>query len=243
MPKVIGICVALVLQWSAALAAVSLVGTRVVYPANARFADITVANAGQQSAQVVAWIDDGDINSTPDTSTAPFLLAPAVKLLGPGRKQILRISYNGGPLPINRETLYYLNVTEIPPKRTSSSSELTLQFAVRTRIKLFMRPTGLPGEPTAAAKQLSWDIDTASGGTVIRAKNPSPYFVSMASVKLMRGDTVLVDLDRGMVPPWGEYAFRAEAGSADVSGATAVNYVYVDDYGGGAEVSFNLPAR
>ena len=243
MLKIIWICIVVALQCHAALAALTLVGTRIVYPANAKFADITAENAGKQSVQMLAWIDDGDINSTPDTATAPFLLAPAVKVIGPGRKQFLRISYTGGTLPLDRETIYYLNVTEIPPKPIGPRAEPALQFAVRTRIKIFMRPAGLPGEPVVAARKLSWELNVAAGGAVIRAKNPSPYFVSMGSVKLMRGDAMLADLDRGMVPPWGESEFRADTGVADFSGATAVNYVYVNDYGGPEEFTFPLSAR
>jgi chaperone protein EcpD len=243
MLKIIWVCIAVALHCDAVLAAVSLIGTRIVYPANAKFADITANNGGAKSAQMLAWVDDGDINSTPDTATAPFLLAPAVKVIGPGRKQVLRISYNGSPLPLDRETLYYLNVTEIPPRSAGSGTELTLQFSVRTRIKIFMRPAGLPGAPTAAAKKMSWELDVASGAVVIRATNPSPYFVSMASVKLMRGDAMLADLDRGMVPPWGTSEFHADTGVADLTGATAVNYVYVNDYGGPEEFTFPLPAR
>ena len=243
MLKIISICIVIGLQCGAALAGINLVGTRIIYPVNAKFVDITAENAGKQSAQLLAWVGEGDINSTPDTASAPFLLAPAVKLIGPGRKQVLRISYNGGALPTDRETVYYLNVADIPPRRASSSTELTVQFAVRTRIKIFMRPAGLPGEPIAAAKKVSWELDAASGGAVIRATNSSPYFVSMAAVKLMRGDAMVIDLDRGMVPPWGTTEFRAEVGAADFSGATAVNYVYVNDYGDGEEISFTLPAR
>lgn len=243
MFKIVGVSLVIALQCNLALAAVSLLGTRIVYPVNAKFADITANNEGTKSAQMLAWVDDGDINSNPDTATAPFLLAPAVKVIGPGRKQVLRISYNGGPLPSDRETVYYLNVTEIPPKYSGSSTNVALQFSVRTRIKIFMRPPGLVGEPTVAAKKLSWERAGASDNVVIRATNSSPYFVSMASVKLMRGDAVLADLDRGMVAPWGTLEFRVEGGAVDLFGATSVNYVYVNDYGGGEEVSFTLPSH
>ncbi len=246
MRTVVRICVAmalLVLQCGLAVATVTLVGTRVVYSMNAKFADVTAENSGKQSAQMVAWIDDGDINSTPDTSSAPFLLAPAVKVIGPGRKQVVRIAYSGGSLPSDRETVYYLNITEIPPKSVGSQSNPVVQLAVRTRIKIFMRPAGLPVEPIAAARKLSWELAADSDGVLIRAKNPSPYFISMASVTLMRGDTILADLDRGMVPPWGQSEFHLPTGAVDISGATAVSYVYVNDYGGGEAFTFTLPVR
>ena len=243
MKKLFWICAAIILHCGAATATVSLINTRIIYPAHARFVDITAENSGKQSAQLLAWVDDGDFSSTPGTATAPFLLAPAVKVLGPGRKQVLRISYNGSPLPLDRETVYYLNVTEIPPKVVAQQDAPVMQFAVRTRIKIFMRPANLPFSPELAAKKLSWELGAASGDVVLRAKNPSPYFVSMASVKLMRGDAMLSDLSRGMVPPWGELEFRPAQASADLAGADAVKYIYVGDYGGGEELTFTLPVR
>lgn len=243
MGRVLCLACATLLYAGSACAAFSLIGTRIVYPVNAKFADVTVENVGNQSGQMVAWVDEGDADSTPETSNAPFLLAPAVKVLGPGRRQVLRISYTGPELPLDRETVYYLNVMEIPPKPTGQRTESIVQFAVRTRIKIFMRPGGLPMEPSVAAQKVAWELDAGSESVVIRAKNPSPYFISLGLVKIMRGDTVLAELERGMVPPWGQTEFRAQPTKDVFEGATTVRYRYINDYGGAEDFSFSLPLR
>lgn len=244
MKKVMCLFLAVALHTGTALAAISLNGTRIVYPVKSRFADITAENAGKEASQMLAWIDDGDIASTPDTATAPFLLIPAVSVVRPGRKQTLRIVYNGGPLPVDRETVYYLNLIELPPKSSGNRSAPEMKVAVRTRIKIFMRPADLDVEPLAASKKLAWAMESRPGGPVFTAKNTSPYFVSMASVKLVRGGAAIADLGSGMVPPWGGLEFRPDPkyDPSDLAGS-AVQYIYVNDNGGPEEVTATLPAR
>lgn len=43
-------------------------------------------------------------------------------------------------LPADRESIFYFNVREIPPKSNKAN---TLQIALQTRIKLFWRPKAL----------------------------------------------------------------------------------------------------
>ncbi len=244
MKKMICVCCALALHVGAAFAALSLNGTRIVYPVKSRFADITAENAGKEPSQMLAWVDDGDIASTPDSASAPFLLMPAVSIVRPGRKQTLRIVYNGATLPSDRETVYYLNLVELPPKSTAGRAAPEMKVAVRTRIKIFMRPADLDIEPLAAAKKLAWTVDAQPGIPVFRAKNASPYFVSMASVKLMRGGSEVADLGAGMVAPWADLEFRPDS-KYDLTGlaGSTVQYIYVNDNGGAEEITSTLPAR
>ena len=51
-------------------------GTRVLYPENNKEVIVQLMNTGDAPALVQSWIDDGDINSTPETANVPFLLSP-----------------------------------------------------------------------------------------------------------------------------------------------------------------------
>ena len=53
-------------------------GTRVLYPENNKEVIVQLINTGDAPALVQSWIDDGDINSTPETANVPFLLSPPV---------------------------------------------------------------------------------------------------------------------------------------------------------------------
>lgn len=55
-------------------------------------------------------------------------IPPILKLAG-NKDAILRFVYSGSGLPTDRETVYWINVQEIPP---SAKQENVLQIAIRT---------------------------------------------------------------------------------------------------------------
>lgn len=83
-------------------------------------------------------LDTGDATATP-TNLPMQAIPPILKLAG-NKDAILRFVYSGSGLPTDRETVYWINVQEIPP---SAKQENVLQIAIRTRVKLFYRPTTL----------------------------------------------------------------------------------------------------
>ena len=93
-----------------------------------------------------SWIDTGDMNSQPNSAKAPFIILPPVARVDGGQSQALRIMYSGAPLAADRESLYWLNVLDIPPELSGTEGKNYLQFAVRSRLKLFFRPKGLKGD-------------------------------------------------------------------------------------------------
>lgn len=50
-------------------------GTRVLYPENNKEVIVQLINTGDAPALVQSSIDDGDINSTPETANVPFVIA------------------------------------------------------------------------------------------------------------------------------------------------------------------------
>jgi len=230
-------------HWTFAQAGLSLDSTRVIYLSSAKAADIVISNLSPGSSRYLAWIDDGDPQVLPENASSDFFLFPPSGFLAQGRKQTVRIMYRGPTLPADRETVHYLNVLEIPQKASPKGDQSSVAIANRTRIKVFMRPADLTAEPLVAAKSLVWQADPSSGTLVLKAKNASPYFISMHTVKLLQGGTELANLGVNMVPPWGELELRADSKYGDLSGVTAVKYFYVTDYGGDGEVTFTLPLR
>lgn len=67
---------------------------------------------------------------------------PPLQRVEPGAKGQVKIQTTGSlaGLPQDRESLFYFNVREIPPK---SSKPNTLQLALQTRVKMFYRPETL----------------------------------------------------------------------------------------------------
>ncbi|PJI52023.1 molecular chaperone EcpD, partial [Methylobacterium radiotolerans] len=59
--------------------------------------------------------------------------------------------HTGEPMPQDKESVFWLNVLEIPPK--DKANQNLLQMAFRSRIKLFYRPAGLKGKAEDAPSQ------------------------------------------------------------------------------------------
>ncbi len=68
-------------------------------------------------------------------------------------------------LPQDRESLFYLNVREIPPKPDKPN---VLQLAMQSRIKLFYRPAAIVPETPAQCGKTNWSFTSrASAGVWI----------------------------------------------------------------------------
>lgn len=199
------------------LASVVISGTRVIYPSDAKEVSVKLNNVGPAPVLVQSWIDKGDPNAKPSTIQVPFVLTPPMNRVDPNKGQTLRISYTGEPLPMDKESVFWLNVLEVPAKDSVVVAENRLQMAFRSRIKLFYRPIGLQGNARDAAKALTW----SSQGNRIQASNLTPYHVSLVNLTL-NGKKI----EGAMIAPRATMTFNlsGQAGST-LSGN------FVDDYG------------
>jgi P pilus assembly chaperone PapD len=64
---------------------------------------------------VEAWVDDGELDSAPEKSTAPVIPLPPIFRLNAGDQLSLRLLHTGAPLARDRESLFWLNLYEIRP--------------------------------------------------------------------------------------------------------------------------------
>jgi chaperone protein EcpD len=210
-------------------ASVVIGGTRVVYPAQEKEVTVKLTNEGNQPALVQIWLDDGDEKSTPDTAKVPFTVMPPVFRIDPSKAQAVRIAYTKEPLPSNKESLFWVNVLEVPPKAADDGRN-HLQFAFRTRIKLFFRPPGMSGDVATARDKLTWKVVPDGKGFGVQASNPTPYYVSFAKVGVETAGREIVG-EGGMVAPGASTVFPI-SGLATAPGAGAqVMFTTINDFG------------
>lgn len=212
-------------------AGIQIIGTRVVYPANEREVTVRVINSGNTPRLLQVWTDSGDEKETAETSKAPFLVTPPISRIEPGKGQSLRLMLTRGDnLPQDRESVYWLNVVEIPPKPEGASAgdQNYLQFAVRTRIKILYRPQTLQGDPVGSIGQLSWRMVRQGGEMALECTNNTAYNVSFADVRLKGAPDRADDMTGGgMCPAKGRESFPVKGG-ADSGRLT---YQAINDYG------------
>lgn len=215
---------------SSAHAGIQIVGTRVIYPAAEREVTVNVINNGTTPRLIQSWTDSGDPKETAETSKAPFLITPPMSRIDPGKGQALRLMFTGANnLPQDRESVFYLNVLEIPPKpKAADDGTNYLQFAVRTRIKVFYRPTTLTGGPDASVDQLAWHLVRQGQKLAVECSNGTAYNVSFTNVQLKgASEQAKVGDNGGMCPAKGSHTFPLEGGTD--SGRLV--FKYINDYG------------
>lgn len=212
-------------------AAVRPMLTRVVAYAADRETPVEIINDAPQAYMVQSWLEDLQGND----DNIPLVLTPPVMRLEGKQQGKLRLVVIPANIPQDRESVYWLAVQEIPPKAADEGGN-KLVMAIRSRIKVFVRPIGLNSEAARdAVKQLSWRVEKHGGKRWLVATNPSAYYISFGKLALKqagKADVMLNDKFH-MPPPKGSQRYAIPA-ALQGSQAT-LTWSAVHDYGGTGE--------
>ncbi|AQT66727.1 molecular chaperone [Serratia marcescens] len=212
-----------------AYAAIALDRTRVIFDGSVQSVSLSVSNQNKQLPYLAqGWLEDEQGNKI----QSPLTVLPPVQRIEPGKPSQVKIQALPAAklLPQDRETLYYFNLREIPPKSNKPNS---LQIALQTRIKLFYRPAAIAPERNAAPWQEQLTL-TKQGDKYI-VNNPTPYYVTIVDAATRKGVEGAKGFEPFMVPPKGNTPLTVSA--ASVGGSPVLTYI--NDYGGRPQLSFN----
>ncbi|EFG1227316.1 fimbria/pilus periplasmic chaperone [Escherichia albertii] len=200
-------------------AGIVIYGTRIIYPAENKEVMVQLMNQGNRSSLVQAWIDDGDTSLPPEKIQVPFMLTPPVAKVGANSGQQIKIRIMPNRLPTNKESIFYLNILDIPPNSPEDEGKNALKFAMQNRIKLFYRPVGVASVNKETFKKLR--VNNSSNGLVI--KNDSANWVTISDVK---ANSVKVNYETIMIAP-------QESQRVDVKNHNANSWqlTIIDDHG------------
>lgn len=155
------------------MAAFSLNATRYIYESDKHNVSVTVSNNADKAFGGQVWIE----NSTQGNGVYMVPQPPFFKV-GAGQKQVVRILKTNSNLPEDRESLFFLNVQEIPPKPEAKDGSNVLSIAMNTKVKLIYRPQSIKNGRQNAEKQLR--LEQRDGKTWL--KNPTPYYFAVVKV-------------------------------------------------------------
>lgn len=218
-----------VLAVPAAQAAIALDRTRVIYDGSQKSVSLNISNENKQLPYLAqGWIEDAKGNKI----TSPLTVLPPVQRIEPGAKSQVKVQ--GLPaanaLPQDRESLFYFNLREIPPR---SDKPNTLQIALQTRIKLFYRPKTLMQTTTEMASPYQEKITLSKQGDRYQVKNPTPYFVTIVDASNSVKGQSAAGFEPLMVEPKGSALLKASGlGNSPV-------LTYINDYGGRPQLKFS----
>lgn len=228
---------ALLIPFSAANAEIIIHGTRAVYPSDAREITLQVTNTGKSPALVQTWIDEGDAKATPDQSKAPFIITPPITRVEAEKGQYLRITSlpTANTLSKTQETLFWLNVLDIPPKPSTKNAgdapDNFLQLAIRSRIKFFYRPSGIKEDVALAPEKIQW----SSQGNNLLIKNPTPFHITITTISQEHlGKKVNILSEGIMLVPFSEQKIALKN-----SNIKDMTFTTINDYGGRVERTIN----
>ncbi|MCK6903993.1 molecular chaperone [Enterobacter roggenkampii] len=210
--KALFISAALTASFSNAYAGVIIGGTRVIFDGGKKEASISINNADSVPYLIQSWVDMPEGNA----NKAPFIVTPPLYRLDGGQQNIERILLSGS-LPQDKESLFWLNIKAIP---SASKQENSLQIAVKTRIKLIYRPSGLKGTtPEEQANKLTW----SRSGNKLMVTNPTQYVINFNEISV--GDKKLDEVS--WVAPGATAVFSLPAGA----NGNHITFKVINDYG------------
>ncbi|MER2470814.1 fimbria/pilus periplasmic chaperone [Photorhabdus laumondii] len=216
---------------SESMAAIALDRTRVVFNGEDKSISMDISNQNKELPYLAqGWIEDEQGNKI----NGPLVVTPPVQRVEPGAKSQVKIESlpTVAQLPQDRESLFYFNLREIPPR---SKKPNTLQIALQTRIKLFYRPKAIFASRTDLGNPWQEKMTLTRQGDRYQVNNPTPYYITVVdAASQLKGKTV-VDFKPLMIAPKSNVVL---SGSAGALGSAPV-LTYVNDYGGRPQLIFS----
>ncbi|WP_276308727.1 fimbria/pilus periplasmic chaperone [Pantoea endophytica] len=217
------------------LAAVALDRTRVIYDGAERSISLNISNENKARPYLAqSWLEDEQGKKI----KSPLMALPPVQRIEPGHKSAIKIQSlpAAKSLPQDRESLFYFNLREIPPR---SEKQNVLQIALQTRIKLFYRPEKLMIDPRASIKPVQNQLTLKKNGDQYTVINPTGYYVTLITAASHVDGKEESDFKPIMIPPQGSAAINVKASKLGSHPVLS----YIDDFGGRPKLTFSCKAN
>lgn len=208
-----------------ASASVTLLGNRVIYPAEAREKTLQFTNDDDVPALIQIWLDTNNPKSTPENADAPFIVSPQIFRMNPHSGQMVRLMYVGKALPTDRESLFYLNFLQVPAVKQTDSEKNKLMLLLTNRLKVFYRPEGLDGDANHVIEQLHIQY----AGKSLHISNPTPYYANVSHAVIINGKKRTSIEQADMLPPYSRVSWPLNEELA--AGALKATLSVINDYG------------
>lgn len=202
--------------------------TRVIFGEGSQAVSVTLANKNPQLPFVVqSWIE----NEKGEKITTPFMVLPPLQRIEANERSVVRIvKLPETALPADRESVFYLNVREIPPKSQAVDS---MQIALQSKIKLFYRPAVVKRE---RGQDLAHGLALKIEGNQLLVNNPTPFHITV--VGLLAGEQKSkMPVDTVMIAPFGSTRFLLTQ-----TGFAQLRVSNMNDFGGQTDTLFHCTA-
>lgn len=181
--NLLGLSLALMVASQGVLASLAADQTRYIFRGDKDSLTVTVANNDKtRTFGGQTWVD----NIVEKDTRPTFVVTPSFFKVNPQSQQTLRIIMATEYLPQDKESVYWLNLQDIPPALEDSG----IAIALRTKLKLFYRPKALIEGRRGAEENISL-ITRPDGKTMLI--NTTPYIYAIGGLQDSKGKQIFVD--------------------------------------------------
>lgn len=209
-------------------AAIALDRTRVILDGGDNAVSMTISNKNTKLPYLAqGWLED----DKGEKIASPLSVLPPVQRIEPGAQSQIKVQALPAAkmLPQDRESLFYFNLREIPPK---SEKPNTLQIALQTRIKLLYRPEAIIPSKSSAFSPWEEKLTLVKQGGTFKAVNPTPYYITIVDARSSKEGKTAIGFEPIMVPPKASISLGVTGlGNAPV-------LTYINDYGARPDLVF-----
>lgn len=212
-------------------AALSIDRTRIIFNGTEKSMTLNVSNSSKKLPYLAqSWME----NSAGVKIQTPFMAVPPIQRIEPMKPSQVKIeklpAINN--LPQDRESIFYFNFREIPPKAEKPN---LLQLSIQTKIKLFYRPDSIVISGTEINNN-PWQqkLLLIKKNNKFIAKNDTPYFITIVGISNTAKKEAVDGFQSFMVPPFSDFTVNITPSSV----GNKPILTYINDYGGKVKMNY-----
>lgn len=181
--KIAGLVLVVCISMHSAYASLSSDQTRYIFPGNKESLTVTITNNDKERQfGGQAWVDN-----IVEVDTRPtFVVTPSFFRVKPLGQQTLRIIMASDHLPKDKESIYWLNIQDIPPALEGSG----IAVALRSKLKLIYRPESLLKGRTGSEEGINLQIRPDGTSVLV---NTTPYIYAIGQLIDSSGKKIHID--------------------------------------------------
>jgi P pilus assembly chaperone PapD len=214
---------------SQANAAISIDRTRVIIMGDEKSAQVNIINHSKKLPYLAqSWLE----NESGEKINSPLTVLPPLQRL----EKDTTVQVNITPLPAaaqlpqDRESLFFYNLQEIPPKSDKTN---VVQLALRVKIKVFYRPASLKKMATEVWQEKLVLTPVNNGVKIV---NPTPFYIVIPTLSVANKLISLSDEAITLKP-----LSEATVPNAQVKNQ-AIQLQYINDYGSYNAINYHCTA-
>lgn len=204
-------------------ASVVMTGTRVIFPSSVMEKTIQLKNPDAQPYVVQLQMTDESGKADKNSLFSPV---PPVFRMEPNTGQSVRLIFTGKGLPEDKESVFYLDFTQLPSLKKSQQEQNQLIIAIRNRVKVFYRPVSLEGTQSDAYRALNFSIVNEN----FSVENPTGFHIPIREAKLLINGQSINIADNIMLSPKSKTLWHLSKKITALSGSR-LQLIFVNDYG------------